>query len=197
MQSTLIHVLLLLLSACPVFAEECTEIRPIMLLLLGPPGSGRDMLAVKVSSSFSLPYISTADLLLDYCDDDSETGHLTRESLNTGCIPDELLLRLITERVKNADCGKGFLLDGFPKATEQARALKARLGTDFRLLPIFIRTSDEFLINFHEGRLVCTNCGRVYHLDRSPPQNEEVCDLCGYELIQRDDDCAEILKKRT
>jgi adenylate kinase len=185
MQQSLIYLLLLCVLTGQVACAEDEEMKPIILLLLGPPGSGRDVLAVKVTSTFSLPYISTADLLLDSSDEDSDTGRLTRESLQGGNISDELLLKLISDRTKRMDCAK------------QAQALKERFQTRFRVMPTYIRTSDEWLINFHEGRLVCTNCGRVYHLDRSPPRNHDVCDLCGYELIQRSDDCPETLRKRT
>lgn len=197
MRSVFTHFFWLVLVVSPVSAEDATKSRPLMLLLHGAPGSGRDALAVKVSSTFSLPYISTADLLLDYSDDETETGRFTRECLNTGHIPDDLLLRLIAERIKRTDCSKGFLLDGFPKTAEQAKALKVRFSHEYRMVPAYIRTSDEWLITFHEGRLVCTNCGRVYHVDRSPPHHEHECDMCGYELIQRTDDCPETLKKRT
>lgn len=178
-------------------AEENKD-KPVILMLIGPPGSGRDLLAVRVSSSYSLPYIACTDLLLDYSDEDSEIGKEARRCLHTGAqIPDSLILKLISERAKNADCEKGFLLDGFPKSVEQATALKNGLGSQFRLLAVNIQSSDEWLINFHEGRLVCTNCGRVYHTDRSPPKNESECDFCGQELVRRDDDCAENLKVRS
>jgi len=197
MQSIVTHFLWLLVLACPAIADEAVKNRPIILLLLGPPGSGRDALAVKISSSFALPYISTADLLLDYSDEESEIGRYTRKCLNTGDIPDDLLLKLISERIKRTDCRKGFLLDGFPKTEAQAMALKVRFNQEYTLVPAYIRTSDAWLRTCHEGRLVCTNCGRVYHQDRSPPQSEGECDLCGYELTQRSDDCPEMLKKRT
>lgn len=197
MQSVFTHFFWLVLIVSPVMAEDTTKSRPLMLLLHGAPGSGRDALAVKVSSTFGLPYISTADLLLDYSDNETETGRFTLECLNKGCIPDDLLLGLIAERINHADCAKGFLLDGFPKTPEQAKALKGRFGKEYCMVPAYIRTSDAWLITFHEGRLVCTSCGRVYHLDRSPPHNDQECDLCGYELTQRSDDCAETLKKRT
>jgi adenylate kinase len=197
MQKNFLYFMLLCCLTSVVTCDEAEEQKPIILLLLGPPGSGRDVLAVKVTSSFSIPYISTADLLLDASDDESDTGRQTRDSLQKGSISDELLLRLITDRVKRPDCAKGFLLDGFPKSSKQAQELNEQFHSKFRVLPAYLRTSDEWLINFHEGRLVCTNCGRVYHLDRSPPRNEDLCDLCGYELIQRHDDCPETLKKRT
>lgn len=195
MQSVMIHLLVCLIVTCPALAEEISELRPIIFMLLGPPGSGRDVLAVKISSSYSLPHISTADLLLDYSDEESETGRITRDCLNNGTIPDELLLRLIIDRVRRTDCVRGFLLDGYPQTLDQARALKTQFGIKFRLLPTYIRTSDKGLVNFHEGRLVCTNCGRVYHLDQSPPHNEDLCDLCGHELTQRIDDAPEHRQK--
>lgn len=196
MQNVLKHIVALMLFICPSVVGEASQ-RPLILLLLGAPGSGRDALAVKVSSSLSMPYVSAADLLLDYSDDDNEMGRMTRECLNTGHIPDELLLRLIAERTKRPDCRKGFLLDGFPKTAEQAKALKVRFSQEYRMLPVYIRTSDKWLLTCHEGRLVCTNCGRVYHLDRSPPQDEGVCDVCSQKLTRRSDDCPETLKKRT
>jgi len=195
MQSVMIQLFFCLILTCPALADESSEMRPIILMLLGPPGSGRDVLAVKISSAYSLPHIATADLLLDYSEDESETGRITRDCLNSGSIPDELLMRLIADRVRRTDCLRGFLLDGFPQTLDQARALKAQFGIKFRLLPTYIRTSDKGLVNFHEARLVCTNCGRVYHLDHSPPQHEELCDLCGYELTQRNDDAPEHRQK--
>src|SRR5438128_720565 len=99
MQQSLIYLLLLCFAtSTATCAEDEDEQKPILLLLLGSPGSGRDVLAVKVTSSFSLPYVSTADLLLDASDEDSETGRQTRESLHEGNISDELLLRLINFR---------------------------------------------------------------------------------------------------
>lgn len=178
-------------------AEDKKE-QPVILMLLGPPGSGRDLLAVRVSSAYSLPYITCADLLVDYSDEDSDIGKEARQCLHTGSqIPDSLVLRLIADRVKQLDCEKGFLLDGFPKNVEQAKALRSVFERNFHLIAANIHSSDEWLINFHEGRLVCTNCGRVYHTDRSPPKNEDECDFCEQELVQRDDDCPEILKSKS
>lgn len=194
----LVVVICFLLDVSAVLIAEDKKEQPVILMLFGPPGSGRDLLAVRISSSYSLPYITCADLLLDYSDEESELGREARGVLHTGSqIPDSLVLRLISSRAKQSDCEKGFLLDGFPKTVQQAKALQAAFNTDFRLLPANIRSTDEWLINFHEGRLVCTNCGRVYHTDRSPPKNEDACDFCGQELVQRDDDCPENLKNRS
>jgi adenylate kinase len=194
----LVVIGLLLAAPRAAFAADEIETKPIMLLLLGPPGSGRDALAVKVSSTFSLPYISCADLVLDYSDDEGEIGKKMREFLHTGkAIPDKMILELILARVKKQDCVRGFLLDGFPKNREQAVALKNEFAKAFCVLPVHISASCEWLINFHEGRLVCTTCGRVYHTDRSPPKNEEYCDFCETELIQRDDDSPETLRKKS
>jgi adenylate kinase len=194
----LVVIGLLLATPVEVVAAVESDAKPILLLLLGPPGSGRDVLAVKVSSTFSLPYISCADLVLDYSDDEGEIGKKMRQFLHSGdMIPDAMILELISERVKKQDCVRGFLLDGFPKTREQAVALKNHFEKAFRILPTHIRASCEWLINFHEGRLVCTTCGRVYHTDRSPPKNAEYCDFCETELTQRDDDSPETLRKKS
>ena len=194
----LIGFVLLLTSVPACIRAEESDTKPIILLLLGPPGSGRDALAVKVSSTFSLPYVSCADLVLDYSDDEGEIGKTMRDCLHTGkVIPDDMILKLISDRVKKQDCVRGFLLDGFPKTKEQAVALKEHFSQAFRMLPVHIRASCEWLINFHEGRLVCTTCGRVYHTDRSPPKIKDCCDFCDSSLIRRDDDTPEALRKKS
>jgi len=173
--------------------------KPVILLLLGPPRSGRDLVSVKVSNTFSLPYVSCADLLLDYSDDETDLGKKIRECLHAGAlISDALLLELISERLKEGlDCKNGFLLDGFPRTSEQARALKERFQSVYKMLPIYIASSDDWIVHFHKARLVCTNCGRVYHLNKAPPKNPEYCDFCHEKLQQRNDDSPETLKKRT
>lgn len=186
------------LSCAGVLDADLKDSKPVVLALFGPPGSGRDLLAVRVSSSYCLPYISCADLLVDYSDEESDMGKKVRECLHGGAeIDDSLLLDLISDRMKRSDCDKGFLLDGFPKTVEQAKLLRQRVSMQFRFVPAYIRSSDEWLVNFHEGRLVCTNCGRVYHTDRSPPKSENECDFCEQELVKRSDDEPETLKERS
>jgi adenylate kinase len=190
-------LLLSLFSSNSLLASTSGETLPVIVILLGPPGSGRDALAVKLSNSFSLPYISCADLLLDYCDDESARGKEIRECLHAGLtISDELMLRLIAERVKSLDCVNGFLLDGFPRSFEQAKALSLQFKETHSFFPAYIRASDEWLISHHKGRLVCTRCGRVYHIDQSPPQNTALCDFCGSSLTQRYADSQESIKRQ-
>lgn len=186
------------MSLAGTIAADAVKTKPVILSLLGPPGSGRDLLAVRVSSSYCLPYISSADLLVDYSDEESSMGKQVRDCLYTGDqVPDTLLIQLLSDRVKRDDCAKGFLLDGFPKTVEQAKILQERFSEQFRFVPVYVRSSDEWLINFHEGRLVCTNCGRVYHTGRSPPKLENECDFCGHALVKRSEDSSDALKGRT
>lgn len=178
-----------------LLAEEA--MRPLVIIVFGPPGSGRDALVVKLSNSLSIPYISTADLLLDHSDDETEFGKKAKECLLQGLpIPDEMLLDLIKKRAQETDAKKGFLLDGFPRSPEQAEALDKLFRPTHTFFTASIRVSDDWLISHHESRLICTQCGRVYHLQESPPQNTTSCDFCGSELSQRDEDCQENIKKQ-
>ena len=177
--------------------DQVNDERPLILLLFGPPGTGRDALVVKLSNTVSLPYISCADLLLDESDDDTALGKKTRECLLVGkTVPDELILDLLKKRICHSDMTRGFILDGFPRSLEQAQLLQNTLSLTHRFFVASIRVTDDWLISDREARLVCTECGRVYHLQQSPPQNQAICDFCDSVLVQRDEDSQENVKKQ-
>lgn len=171
--------------------------KPVVILLLGPPGSGCGSLAVKISKTFSIPQLSAASLLQQHIQEETETGQKVRECLNTrGYIPDTLVLQMLHEDLKR-DCNmNGFLLADIPRTLEQAQELKKTLSDHYRLLALSIQISDETILLREEGRLVCQDCGRVYHKFFSPPELAMTCDHCKKGLIQRDDDTPENVRKK-
>ncbi len=193
-------MLLILTSLADMQASEAQQQqgaqKPCILLLLGPPGSGQGVLAVKIAKAFSLPHISSADLLHEVGEDDLEIKQKAREYLTrTGSIPDALISEMLFERVKRKD-SKGFLLDGLPRTVEQAQELQSKLSDKFHIIAISISVPDNVLIDRNSGRLICSNCGRVYHIQESPPSKADECDLCKSHLKQREDDTQEIVKTR-
>jgi adenylate kinase len=166
--------------------------KPFVLLILGPPGSGRATLAVKLSNTFLLPHISCAKLLLDHINEETEIGQKARDFLNAGTsVPDDIIFNLLHERIKKEDCKDGFVLDGFPKTVEQAKILQKYIGQGGQFMATYINVSEDWLLLRAEGRMVCQSCGRVYHKQLSPPQKPDLCDLCQSDLCQREADTRE------
>ena len=171
--------------------------KPLALLLFGPSGSGRGVLAVKVCNIRNMPHITTADLILDEINEGTELGAIVREHLNkSGSLSDELLMDLLLPRIKKADCSRGFLLNNLPKNIFQAEALKRMLGASHRIKALSIITDEEAIAHRISGRLVCQSCGRVYHKQLSPPKKAMICDHCGALLAQREDDSTMNIKRR-
>lgn len=193
--------LLILAVVCTLHAAEAENEaskaqKPCILLLLGPPGSGQGVLAVKIAKALSLPLISSADLLHEVGEEDIEIKQKAREFLNrTGSIPDALISEMLFERVKRKD-SHGFLLDGLPRTVEQAEELQRKLSDKFQIVAVSISVPDNVLIDRNSGRLICSNCGRVYHIQDSPPTKPDECDLCKNHLKQRETDTQEIVKTR-
>jgi adenylate kinase len=195
-----LFIVVFFLAGIHAQADETVTVpdeRPLVMLLFGPPGSGRDALAVKLSNTVALPYVSCADLLLDQSDDDTELGRKTRECLLAGePVPDDVIQQLLKKRATQSDMAKGFVLDGFPRNLEQAKLLQDTFSRTHRFFVVSIRVTDDWIISQSEARLVCTECGRVYHLQQSPPQNQAICDFCDSVLVQRDADSQENVKKQ-
>ncbi|MDB6081638.1 MAG: adk1 [Chlamydiia bacterium] len=191
----LCFVLLTVISS--IDAVETDGNKPVVLLLLGPPGSGRSTLAVKLSKTFSIPHLTAASLLQDHIREDTEIGQKVRDYLNSrGYIPDTLILQMLYDYLKHQDKTQGFVLAGIPRTLEQAQELKKALSNQYQFLAMSICVSDEVLLLREEGRLVCQDCGRVYHKLFSPPHEAMKCDQCKKTLIQRDVDTPENLHKK-
>jgi len=169
------------------------------LVLLGPPGAGKGTQAVKIADYFSIPHISTGDMFRRAVALKTELGEKAKSYMEKGqLVPDEIVIGIVKQRLDEADCQSGFLLDGFPRTVAQAEALDKALAAQKRQLDFVlnIKTSSEEIIKRLTGRRVCPTCGAVYHIIFKPPQSNLVCDNCKAKLVQREDDKEEIVKKR-
>lgn len=169
------------------------------VVLLGPPGAGKGTQAKFVSSRFSLDHISSGDLLRDAVKKGTALGKKVKSYMDVGAlVPDSLVINLIKDRIRVADSRSGFLLDGFPRTVEQARSLKNML-IDARKrvsLALNIKVSDEVILKRLSGRRICKNCGQPFNIFYNLPNDGNKCDVCGGELIQRDDDTIATIRER-
>lgn len=168
-----------------------------VVILLGPPGSGKGTQAVRLTKELGIPHISTGDLFRENMSKDTELGQRAKSFINAGkLVPDELVLEMLFDRVSRPDCANGYLLDGFPRTLAQAEALDKHLGANTNLVVLDLEVPDEIIVKRASGRLTCKDCGSVYNRHFSPPAQEGVCDKCGGELVQRPDDRAEVVEER-
>lgn len=170
-----------------------------VVILLGAPGAGKGTQATRLSKGLGLPHISTGDLFRSNLSGGTPLGERARGFMESGeLVPDELVLEMLFDRVQAADCGQGYLLDGFPRTIAQADALEARLDglASVQRVIIDIRVPDEVIENRIVQRRTCSSCGHICHLEHSPPSVEGRCDACGSELQQRKDDTAEVVRTR-
>ena len=169
------------------------------LVLLGPPGAGKGTQAERLVTDFDLPYYATGDILREAVKDGTELGKEAKGYMDRGeLVPDELICKVIMERIDQPEAEDGFLLDGFPRNKQQADILENALEQRGRTLTavLLIDADDDEVIKRISGRRVCVKNGHVYHVDFDPPKHDDVCDQDGSRLIQRDDDKPETIKKR-
>jgi adenylate kinase len=169
------------------------------LVLMGPPGAGKGTQAERLVDDFDLPYYATGDILRAAVKEESELGREAKEYMDRGdLVPDDVICKVIMEKVDSPEAEDGFLLDGFPRTTGQAEQLEDALDRRGRSLTaaILIEASDDEVLKRLSGRRICAKNGHVYHVESNPPKNEGVCDLDGSKLTQRDDDKPETVKKR-
>jgi adenylate kinase len=168
------------------------------LILLGPPGAGKGTQAERLQEDFPLAYIATGDMLRAAVKEQTELGKEAKAYMDRGeLVPDELIIAVILDRLGEQDTSDGFLLDGFPRTAKQAEALDEALRKVDRRLSaaLLIEVPEDDLVRRLSGRRVCPN-GHTYHLEHNPPKNDEVCDVDGEPLSQREDDREETVRKR-
>lgn len=168
-------------------------------ILLGPPGAGKGTQAVKIVEKYHIPHISTGDIFRENIKNGTDLGNRAKAYMDRGeLVPDELVVEIATDRLTKADCKNGFLLDGFPRTIFQAEKLDEFLeGRGEKLDKVInIDVEKSALVKRITGRRVCKQCGAGYHIENIPPKKEGVCDNCGGELIQREDDTKETVLNR-
>ena len=169
------------------------------IIMLGAPGAGKGTQAKKIAAKYEIPHISTGDIFRANIKNGTELGKKAKTYMDQGLlVPDELVVDLVVDRVNQDDCTKGYVLDGFPRTIPQAEALDAALEKMGQKIDyaIDVDVPDENIINRMSGRRACVDCGATYHIVYNPPKKEGICDVCGQELVLRDDDKPETVKKR-
>ena len=165
------------------------------LILLGAPGAGKGTQADRLSKVFNIPAISTGNILRAAMKARTPVGLEITEKMNAGqLVSDELVVKIVEERVAQEDCANGYILDGMPRTLPQAEALE-KSGFEFDAA-ILLQVSDEEILHRMEGRRVCPDCGASYHVTAIPPKVDGVCDVCGGKLARRADDDPETVKSR-
>jgi adenylate kinase len=168
------------------------------IILFGPPGAGKGTQAKKLVDFYGIPQISTGDILRANVREGTELGLAARSYMDKGeLVPDQVLIGIIKNRLKEDDCKKGFILDGYPRTVPQADALEAILDEIDKPIDIVLNLEvpDEVLVGRISGRLMC-KCGASYHTISNPPKKDNICDICGGEVFQRVDDTADAVQNR-
>jgi adenylate kinase len=170
------------------------------LLLLGPPGAGKGTQAERIATKYGIPHLSTGDMLREAVAADTEVGRRAKSIMDAGrLVPDDVMIRLVADRIAQPDCARGFILDGFPRTLAQAEALDRLLAErDLELdLVLEIAVDDEALIERISGRFACARCGAGYHDRFKQTKVAGVCDACGSrEFVRREDDKAATVRAR-
>jgi adenylate kinase len=171
----------------------------MILALFGPPGSGKGTQAKRLIEKLGIPQLSTGDMLREAIKAGNAVGKKVDEIMSKGnLVPDDIMIALIQDRIQQADCKKGFMLDGFPRTVAQAEALEKMLSGFNRKMDhvISFRVDTEELVSRLSGRLVCSQCGTSFHEINKPPKLLGKCDVCGGKLIKREDDKPEVVRTR-
>ena len=169
------------------------------IIMLGAPGAGKGTQAKMIAEKYSIPHISTGDIFSANIKGGTELCMEAKKYMDQGqLVPDELTVKILLDRVAKDDCKNGYVLDGFPRTIPQAEVLDKALSElgDAVDYAIDVDVADENIINRMGGRRACVSCGASYHMVHVPPKQEGICDKCGSELILRDDDKPETVKKR-
>lgn len=162
--------------------------------MLGGPGAGKGTISKMLRDHYDIPQISTGDLLRETIKEETELGRRAKSYMDQGTlVPDDIVLELLKERLSQPDAENGFILDGYPRNISQAKALERITQLDF----IFnLQASEATIIQRLSGRRTCRKCGAIFHVTNIPPKQEGICDKCGGELFQRDDDKPATIRER-
>lgn len=165
------------------------------LILLGAPGAGKGTQAEFISQRLNIPTISTGNILRNAMKEGTPLGHMVKDYMAAGqLVPDDIIIDVITARLKEDDCANGFILDGVPRTLVQAEAMEAH-GINIDVV-LSLEIDDSIIVERMSGRRACTNCGATYHIHNAPPKTEGKCDRCGADLVQREDDKEETVLRR-
>ncbi|MFH0978087.1 MAG: adenylate kinase [Candidatus Woesearchaeota archaeon] len=165
------------------------------IIILGPPGAGKGTVGQMISEKDKIPIISTGDLFRQAIDKKTELGAKAKGFMDKGLlVPDEIVMQMVSERLKQKDCKKGFILDGIPRTIPQAEALERnKIKIDAVLN---FHASKDIIIDRLSTRLTCRHCGAIFNIKNVPPKQPGICDRCGGELYQRDDQKPEVIMER-
>ena len=169
------------------------------IIMLGAPGAGKGPQAKMIADKYGVPHISTGDIFRANIKNGTELGMEAKKYMDQGLlVPDELTVRILLDRVAQDDCKNGYVLDGFPRTIPQAEVLDSELTKlgDHIDYAINVDVPDENIVKRMSGRRACLTCGATYHIEHVPPKKEGICDVCGSELVLRDDDKPETVKNR-
>lgn len=169
------------------------------IIMLGAPGAGKGTQAKMIAEKYSVPHISTGDIFRANIKEGTELGMEAKKYMDQGqLVPDELTVKILLDRVAKDDCKNGYVLDGFPRTIPQAEVLENALKEihDQIDFAINVDVPDENIVRRMGGRRACLACGATYHVEHIPPKKEGICDVCGQELVLRDDDKTETVKNR-
>ncbi len=164
------------------------------IVFIGPPGIGKGTYAKMLSQKYGIPHISTGDIFREEIAKGSELGQKVKHYVEKGLlVPDEVVIKVVEQRLSRPDCERGFILDGFPRTINQAIALDniAKIES-----AIVFEAPLNIIIERVSGRIICPNCGAIYHMSWKPPKNPWTCDICGSKLIRREDDSPDVVRRR-
>jgi adenylate kinase len=171
----------------------------VRVILLGPPGAGKGTQAGNIASTYGIPHISTGDILRANVREGTALGLEAKRFMDAGdLVPDDVIIGMVGDRLEQPDAAQGFLFDGFPRTVPQAEALDRLLQEREQPLDVVLRLAvdEDEVVSRLTGRRTCTGCGAVFHVTHQPPATEGVCDVCGGELVQREDDREDVVRNR-
>ena len=169
------------------------------IIMLGAPGAGKGTQAKKIAAKYQIPHVSTGDIFRANIKNGTELGMKAKSYMDAGgLVPDEITIGMLLDRIHEEDCVNGYVLDGFPRTIPQAESLTKALNDMGESIDYAVNVDvpDENIISRMSGRRACLACGATYHVEFNPPKKEGICDACGQQLVLRDDDKPDTVKKR-